>query len=59
MMVTVLVAGAPVDTPAGRRAPNPSSTSSSSSSTVSSAALRVNVFSVSPESKVTLAGTPK
>ena len=39
--------------------PKPSFTRSSSSSSVSSSAVKVNDFSVSPLWKVTLAGTPE
>ena len=41
------------------RAPSPSFTLSPSSSTLSSVALKVKVFEVSPVLKVTLAGTPE
>ena len=56
VMLTNVSLTVPAETPVGS-VPKVISTSSSSSSTVSSVALRVNVFDVSPASKVTLAGT--
>ena len=54
-----LVGGTPSVTPAGKVLPKVSFTDSPSSSTVSAVAVKVKVFSVSPELKVTLAGTPE
>ena len=48
----------PADTPAGRF-PKPSFTDSPSSLSLSEAALKLMLFSVSPPLKVTLAGTPE
>ena len=56
MIATVVVLGVPAETRSGKLV-KPSSTLSSSSSTVSSTALKVIVFDVSPDSKVTLRGT--
>ena len=58
-MVTVAVAGVSVATRSGSELPNPSSTVSLSSSMSSWVADRVKVLDVSPESKVTLSGTPE
>ena len=58
VMVTVLVAVPPVLTPVGRT-PKPNCTLSPSSFTSSWVALKVKVLEISPESKVTLAGTPE
>ena len=58
MMNTVAASVAPSVTPAGN-SPKASPTLSSSSSTVSSVALNVNDFSVSPLANVTLSGTPE
>ena len=58
MMETTVSEVAPSDTPVGRD-PNVSFTLSSSSSIVSSVAVKVKVFTVSPSLKVTLAGTPE
>ena len=57
-MLTVDVPGVPAVTRAGS-VPNARATLSPSSSTVSSVAVNVNVFDVSPLSKVTLAGMLK
>ena len=57
-MVTVVSAGVPADTRSGS-APKVSFTLSPVSDKVSSAAAKSNVFDVSPELKVTLAGTPE
>ena len=58
-MLTVVSAGVPALTPTGRLAPNPSFTLSPSSSTASAVAVKSKVFEVSPELKVTVAGTPE
>ena len=58
LMLTVVSLGETALTPGGS-VPNPSSTLSSSSSTVSWAAVKVIVCSVSPASNVTLVGTPE
>ena len=58
VMFTVVVAGEPALTPVGS-VPKLSFTLSPSSSTVSSVAVNVNVFDVSPLANDTLAGTPE
>ena len=58
VMLTVVVEVVPAVTPLGG-VPKPSATVSPSSSTVSSSALKVIAFDVSPLLKVTLAGTPE
>ena len=58
-MLTVVVVGVTAVTPLGRLAPKLSCTPSSSSSTLSSVAMKVIVWLVSPEAKVTLDGTPE
>ena len=57
-MVMALVSWMPALTPAGRVS-NPRAVVSSSSSTASSAAVNVNMRTVSPAAKVTEAGTPE
>ena len=58
-MLTMLAAGVPAVTPAGRLAPKLSSTLSPSSLTSSASAVKVKVLEVSPLLKVTLCGTPE
>ena len=58
-MLTMLVAGVPAVTPAGRPAPKLSLTLSPSSLTSSASAATVKVIEVSPLVKVTLPGTPE
>ena len=57
VMLTTASSVVPALTPAGRFT-NVSFTDSPSSSSASSSAVNVKLFSVSPESKVTLVGTP-
>ena len=57
-MLTVVSFGEPALTLAGS-VPNPSLTLSPSSSTASAVAVKSKVFEVSPELKVTVAGTPE
>ena len=59
MIETTLSLVVPSETPVGRVLPKASLTDSPSSSTVSAVAEKVKDFSVSPELKVTLAGTPE
>ena len=58
-MLTVVSLGVPAVTPAGRGAPKLSLTPSSSSLSASAVAMKVIVWLVSPEAKVTLDGTPE
>ena len=58
-METVVSGTLPLDTPAGNALPKVSLTLSPSSSTLSWAAVKVKVCSVSVGPKVTLAGTPE
>ena len=58
-MVTVASSVVPAVTPSGSVVPKLSLTLSPSSSTVSWAAVKTKVFSVSPLPKVTLGGTPE
>ena len=58
VMLTVVSSVAPAVTPVGS-APKASFTLSPSSSTASAVAVKSKVFEVSPELKVTLAGTPE
>ena len=59
VMLTMLAAGVPPVTSAGRLAPKLSLTLSPSSLTLSASAVKVKVIVVSPLVKVTLAGTPE
>ena len=59
VMETVVSLGVPAVTPAGRGVPKLSLTASPSSSAESSVAMKVIVWLVSPEAKVTLEGTPE
>ena len=56
VMETTVSSGEPSVTPVGRLEPNPSLTDSLSSLSLSEAALKSKVFSVSPLLKTTLAG---
>ena len=59
VMETVVSLGVPAVTPAGSIAPKLSLTPSPSSLSESSVAMKVIVWLVSPEAKVTIEGTPE